>query len=342
MASDALGFPAAWLEQYARRGDSNGPTVDHASYIGGSDIAAILDCDPFRTPLDVWAAKRRLSTTTETEPVIRGRESEAGIIAGFTRRLEIDAADIIATNTILIVAPDGERPGIGATPDAIARIDGELVTVQAKLVGIRAWREWGEDGDPDGVPEHVILQVHHEAAVVMRSTGETVRTAYAVAAIGTDLRIYPVAIDLGLCDRLIEIASDFAERVSRGEMPAPTGREGCATMCDLYPRHGATIEETRDESVCIAVRDYADARREAKAADAKKAAAAEKLRALIGSREGFRGDGWRATWKAQTKKTPKWKAIAKELGIGADVIAKHTEETSTRVLRVTVEGSDDE
>jgi hypothetical protein len=76
----------------------------------------------------------------------------------------------------------------------------------------------------------------------------------------------------------------------------------------------------------------ADAQARRKAAEADEERAANELRARIGDADGIAGDGWRVTWKAPAKGTPKWKDIAHALGADArpELVAQHTAPPSRR------------
>jgi hypothetical protein len=96
----------------------SGPTQDHASYLGGSDVAAIVGIDPFRTPLDVWGAKTRRIVTVASEAMHSGNDHEESIVRTYRRRCEGEL------DSLMYPGPGTLRsrvePWRAATPDALA------------------------------------------------------------------------------------------------------------------------------------------------------------------------------------------------------------------------------
>ena len=70
-----------------------------------------------------------------------------------------------------------------------------------------------------------------------------------------------------------------------------------------------------------------------KQADAIKDALKE--RASISGEKSFEGASYKATYTESNRSTVDWKAIAKELNIPADMIAKHTKSTAVYSIKTT-------
>lgn len=104
------------------------PTSPHATYLGASDVAAILGLDPMRTELDVWCEKTGRVRHEPSDELEAGNDHEAGVIAGAARSLRrrglAERVDYPGPGTIL---GGGEWYGtkclrIFSREDAIARL----------------------------------------------------------------------------------------------------------------------------------------------------------------------------------------------------------------------------
>lgn len=313
------------------------PTRDHASYFGGSDIAGILGLDPFKSPLTIWAEKTGRLVTEASSEMEAGNDHEAGVVAGYTRRLVVRAQIVERVEYpgpgTLISEIDPRR---GATPDAIAhhRVRGPIA-VQAKYVGIGMAHAWGDESDgPEGVPESVMVQVHWETLLLRERFGVRAEVGHVAADIGTDRRVYEIPIDGALLSDLLDAFSDWWRRhVEQDEMPIVTERDR-ATLLRLFPRARMPLSEEPAPDVEALARQYDTARAAAKLVELEKERVAALLTARIGAAEGFKGLWGSAAWRQQTRTKTDWQAIAAELGATADLIAKHTSTTASRVLDV--------
>jgi predicted phage-related endonuclease len=321
------------------------PTLPHASYLGGSDIAAILGIDPFRSALSVWGEKTGRLTGTTSPAMEAGNDFEGAIVAGYRRRVLGARVGALSGVAELVSYPgpgtlrSSRDPWRAATPDALAilRRRGGAVA-QAKLVGFGMSREWGAEEDgPDGVPAHVHAQVHWETLHAREALGIAGEVAHVVAAIGTELRVYELEIDDAMISDLLDAGRDFWKRhVERGEMPIVTEKDR-DQLVELFPRAREPLAEPSEDALEL-IQRFDAARAIAKAADVTKETIAAQLCALIGDREGFSGKWGRAVWREQSRARTDWKAIAEQLGATPELIAKATTTTACRVLDVRLKG----
>lgn len=127
------------------------------SFLGASDVPAVLGLSPYRGPLDVWAEKVGLI--------------EPGTAGSLATRLGHELEDMIARlwaeehpdadvrhDAVTIRHP--EHPWLAASTDREVGSDGLL---ECKLVGAGTTAQWD-----DGVPAHVIAQCHTQLAVTGR------------------------------------------------------------------------------------------------------------------------------------------------------------------------------
>ena len=174
--------------------------------LGGSDVAAICGISPWRTPLQVWEAKRGLSEPQEDNPAMFwGRTLEPVIRQKYSDE---------TGRQVLI--PDGilTHPEY---PWMLGNLDG--VTPDNRVVEIKTAgypTGWGEPGT-DAVPMPYLFQCQYYLIL----------TGYAVADIpvligGRDFRIYEIPADAELQDMIVERCREFWALVQSGTPPPPS------------------------------------------------------------------------------------------------------------------------
>lgn len=313
------------LEQRA-----TGPTVDHATYVGGSDIAAIVGLSPYASPLDVWAEKTRRAKFEGNRRTRAGQLLEPGILSLYAQERGVD---LWFPETI--VTPEHT----GCTPDAVSSAGYD---VQVKLVGLQQAERW-EDvpelgvGDENGIPPEVLAQIHYEAWHIAEVHGVRGVRGHVVAQIGTDQRVYEVEIDQGFAETLVDAGRRFwRDHVVTDRMPIVKENDR-PTLGRIYPTSNGDVVSITGEVLALAYR-YAELTEEIDRADADRETVGAQLCSLIGERSGFVGvaAGVRVTWNQQRGKI-RWEPCARALG-ATDAIAERYRGEAHRVLRVSVKG----
>lgn len=261
--------------------------------IGASDTAGILgEGYEDQSIVTVWDSKK--NPPREIDPSKLKRFKVA-------KRLEPAMLGIFTDETGWPCESPGEftihrsatHPWLFATLDGLAEHPeyGPCV-LELKDVGIHNRKEW-EDDEP---PLKYMIQVQHQLAV----TG--LGHAFIQGLIGRVPAIKHVPRNERFIDAMLGKLAEFWDYVERGELPpidssAATGR----ILARLYPEDsGATVvlpPEAADWD-----RELAEAKEAIKAAEAKKLAAENLLKAAIG--EATWGDligGGRYSWKTQTR-----------------------------------------
>lgn len=140
--------------------------------IGGSDVAAILGINPWRTPLDVWRSKVLGESDEENAAMHWGTVLEPVILAEMSKRL----GKQIINNPPMMV--DGWK---------LANLDGLIpgeAIVEAKTS--RSDDGWGDEGTDD-IPDHYQTQVQHYLDVAGLQVAHV-----GVLIGGSDFRLYTV------------------------------------------------------------------------------------------------------------------------------------------------------
>jgi predicted phage-related endonuclease len=250
---------------------------NRGTYIGGSDLAAILGIHPYRDIGTVWIekvrAQERLEQEDETiDPEIEtrfsrwGKRQERVIIEEYA-----DVTGFKVETPGLQVFRHPEYPFIGGTIDGDAETPfGDHIVVEAKsrdaFAEARARKEgisgtyWGDEGT-DQVPEWFVPQ----GMQYMMVRGYETRCDYPVLIGGNNWKLYHVEYDRELAAQLIDVQIWFWGLVTRREAPPMDFSAAGATK--LQKRiHDKIIGETRvvtEEREAkrilqlIALRDYA-------------------------------------------------------------------------------------
>lgn len=123
----------SWLE--ARR-----------SFVGGSDIAAIMSVSPWRTPFTVWCEKLGVSANKDTASMRYGRNNESRLLNELQE--ELGEAWVLYRSPVTYM-----RGRLGANLDGLAVADGKTLGVEIKTT--RDAVAWSQ------VPLYYFLQVQH-------------------------------------------------------------------------------------------------------------------------------------------------------------------------------------
>lgn len=138
---------AQWLEE-------------RSTYLGGTDVAAILGLHKYKSPLEVFLQK-----TGQLPPKDSNIRMRMGVA------LEELGAEIYSEVTGLQLEPGRllrhpEYPFLASNPDRL--VVGEARGLEVKTCDFNTWHEWGPGNDEeklgvisDKVPNHVWFQSHH-------------------------------------------------------------------------------------------------------------------------------------------------------------------------------------
>ncbi len=131
-------------------------------FIGGSDVAAILGIDRYRTPYEVWDEKKN-----GNNPFTGNQFTEWGILLEpvIITKFEKENGVTVRDNNKTFIHP--EYPFLGCHPDGIYGADNDLLEV--KTVGSNAYKHWGND-----IPLEYYCQIIHNMDVTGAKKGKFV------------------------------------------------------------------------------------------------------------------------------------------------------------------------
>lgn len=277
--------------------------VDKRSYIGGSDVAAIVlgrnrwKDDPFT----VWArltglAPQRERDAETLERLEMGHLMEPVVSLKAEKRLGVKLREVP-----LLVHPSLGWLGVHIDREAVdGSTDVELKTVEWDRDGV-----WSEEGAAQRVPDEHFLQV--VTYIGVRHAMKQTRPHRIAAQFGLrELRMYEFFPDkqiLAIWENVAARLADFYEKHVRAGDPPPVGASEVADawLKRAFPKNESEEMiwdgEAKARELC---RAYVEARKREKDAETEKEAFGNEIARIIGKKYGLEGqaDGvkWRASW----------------------------------------------
>jgi putative phage-type endonuclease len=206
-----------------------------ARKIGGSDIAAILNIDPWKTPEEL-----RLEKLGRLTPEPAGERAELGEI------MEEPIRQIYSKRTGRIVHRVHQtlvHPKYDwLTAHIDGRVVGEKIGVECKHIHWRLAHLWGQEGS-DEIAEHYLPQVLEYLMV-------TGYEAWDVAAFTGDLKIYTVEPDQEWFEMIAEATHDFWHVNVLGDVPCELDMnrtDALRVLKRLYPGTTGEVIEASEQ-----------------------------------------------------------------------------------------------
>ncbi|MGF6635089.1 YqaJ viral recombinase family protein [Paraburkholderia sp. MM6662-R1] len=223
--------------------------------IGGSDAAAAVGLNPYKSQLELWLEKTgrdvdldKPDSKDTTHPVYWGTLLEPIVAAAYTQQTGNKVRKVNAVlrhPKVNFMLANLDREVVGA-PDVQI-----LECKTAGEFGARAWR--------DGAPEYVQLQVQHQLAVTGKQAAHV-----AVLLCGQKLDVHRIERDDELIAKLIELEARFWTYVETDTPPPADGSDsaGQALRC-LFPRDaGNTVDFSDDRNLSATFADLMTVRAE--------------------------------------------------------------------------------
>jgi len=299
--------------------------------IGASEVAAILELDPYKGPIDVWLRKATPTRGPLLPPSPPSPAAEMGhAIEPVIRQLYMERTGIEVKPTATTVHPDFAF--VLATADGL----GEQSGLEIKLVGANMAHHWGDAGDPAGVPDYVITQTAQNMAVFDRDRWDVCALVG-----GTDLRLWTIERDADLEASLIEAQADFWERYVLGDEAPPMPDVGSRReyMRKRYP--GSTKTRARqlgaeeELEIAVLVEQLVAAKGDVLTIAERIDALEAQLCGVVGADYGIEGSFGKFLWIPMRGRVD-WKAVAEDLAGGEGkvptlLMEKHRGEGSRQV-----------
>jgi putative phage-type endonuclease len=274
--------------------------------IGSSDAAAVLGVSRFGSPLSLYHEKLGTFQDTrdkgETEFQRWGQILEEPIAQRFQEEVGRTVVSPAALVSELapgrhVVVRDTEDPRLVASPDRV-QLSGphpSMGLLEIKNASVYVAEEW--DRETGEIPLEYMVQVQHQLMV----TG--LQWASIAALIGGNLFVYAdIQRDDDFIVLLRQRELEFLWHLDNAIPPPADGSKATTQVLRaLYPRDTGEIINLQPEALDLTA-TILEAKREIKAWEAKKDAAENQLRALIGDATvGTLPDGSSWTYKHQTR-----------------------------------------
>lgn len=255
--------------------------------LGGADDASIVGLSPWKSEMDVWMDKKNLLPPEDSDP-------ERNFMLDLGLQLEPIVARLYERQTgreLIVPEPmvHPEHQEIRGTPDRIVR--NELRGVELKTEN-QFTEQFGEPGS-DEVPGHYLVQAAH----YMMLTGFPYWDI-AVLHGGTRFAIYTIQRDAELESMLIDKLTAWWQKHILHDIPPEMDSSEAwrIFLHQRYPRHVLPIEEISPNSAWL-VDSLGEIRKAEKAIAGYREEYENKLKGIIGDREGVYCKYGRVTWK---------------------------------------------
>lgn len=319
-------------------GPSEAWREERRTYIGGTDVSALMGLNPWRGPLEVWLAKTRGEDAAQTQDPKKlwvmqtGHYLEEAVALMYCDRMGL-SHDSLSTGGLV---RDTKRSFLAANPDRlIYGADRGLEIKTASEGELHSGEDkWGEDGT-DEVPDHYLMQCQWYMGILGMP-----RWDLAAFFLGRsrEFRIYPIEFNPTLFNAMTLEADRFwHEHVLAGMAPSEArSMEAMASyLASRAARHSATIQASEDAEEAAAI--LRQIQREKNGLEEAEASAKAQLLRLLDQAGGkkFKGNGWTSSIVApEPKPDTDWKGIATVLldqlssTERLDIIARNTTEQS--------------
>ena len=265
--------------------------------IGGSDAAAILGLNPWKTPMDVWLEKTGEFTRNdeENEKMYWGTALEDVVAREFMARTGLK---VRRRNAIL---QHRKHRFMIANVDRL--VIGHKAGLECKTAGQYSADDWAM-----GVPEYYMPQVQHYMAV-------TGYKAWYVAVLigGQEFKYYKIARDDYFIRQLIESEAEFWNLV---ETRIPPPIDGTKTSTELVKKLYPEAEKGKEIELPFEafelIQQYEQACEEEKRIQLIKSEAANRLKDMLGTAERGSIHGRTVIWQNFVSKRLDTKALRKE------------------------------
>jgi putative phage-type endonuclease len=203
------------------------------TYLGGSDLGAVIGVNKYKTALDVYLEKTsEHSPETSNDATYWGNVLEEVVAQEYSKRVNLP----VEVETKLLRHPEYEF--LAANIDRW--VDSKTYVLECKTASFMMSKEWGEEGS-DSIPESYLVQSAWYAAIC-----DVPKVDIAVLIGGQDFRIYSYVRNKEFEEKLLRIAYNFWHNHVQKRIPPK-----CSNLADtfnLFP-HGNHKELTASENI---------------------------------------------------------------------------------------------
>ena len=212
---------------------------ERKTYLGGSDLGAVIGINKYKTALDVYLEKTSEHfEETNNDATYWGNVLEDVVAQEYSKRVNLP----VEVETTLLRHPEHEF--LAANIDRW--VGNKEYVLECKTAGFMMSKEWGEEGS-DSIPESYLVQVAYYAAIC-----DVPKVDIAVLIGGQDFRIYTYQRNKEFEEKLIKIACNFW--YNHVEKRIPPKCSNLADTSNLFP-HGNHKELIASETIAEKVKE---------------------------------------------------------------------------------------
>lgn len=300
------------------------PSITHEQWldyrrtgIGGSDAATVVGLNPYSSLYTLYNDKLGLIPAKEDNEAMRqGRDFE-----GYVARRWMEATGKKVRRNCYMWRSDEHQ-------FMLADIDREVVGESAGLECKTTSAYSKADLEGGEVPLTYYVQCQHYMAVMGFD-----RMYLAVLVLGVGFYCFTIERDESEISALIEAEAAFWRMVEAKTPPPVDGSDSTmATIAAIYPTEtvAGRVQLTGKAAALLADIEAMKTEQDALGKSISKAKAQIQLE--IGDAEGGQCDGWRVSWKAQTRNSIDGAALKRDY---PEIYKQYSKQTTSRVFRLT-------
>lgn len=277
--------------------------MDRKKTLGGSDIPAVANLDPYRTPLDVYLEKKgEAPPREETWPMRLGTEQEALVANWYGRERNVSIE-----NHPQVIHP--KFAWVSGSPDRVMTQMGKVIRgLECKFRSERMRDKYGDPGTDEVLPSDMAQCCWYMLLFPMAEAWDV-----AVQFGNQERLIYTVPRDAELIEMFLETGREFWESHILTDTPPPL--DGSKSASDYlkrkYPSDNGPLLEPTDEEILDIIEDFQVTKRVLKQTEDYAAQLENQLKEFIGDFAGVKGDFGKITWKKNKDgQTLDYKAMA--------------------------------
>ena len=206
---------------------------ERKTYLGGSDLGAVIGVNKYKTALDVYLEKTsEFVEEANNNATYWGNVLEDVVAQEYSKRVNLP----VEVETKLLRHPEHEF--LAANIDRW--VGNKEYVLECKTAGFMMSKEWGEEGS-DSIPESYLIQSAGYASIC-----DVPKVDIAVLIGGQDFRIYTYERNKEFEEKLIKIACNFWNNHVLKRIPPK-----CSNLADtfnLFP-HGNHKKLTASETI---------------------------------------------------------------------------------------------
>ena len=246
--------------------------------IGGSDAAAAIGLNPYKSQLELWMEKTgrdkelpKPDPNDDSTPIFWGTVLEPIVAVQYAKKTGNKVRRINA----VLQHPDPNLHWMMANLDREVMGKPEVQILECKTAGINGARLWKE-----GVPEYVQVQVLHQLAVTGKQAADV-----AVLIAGQQLEVFRIERDEAMIARLIELERQFWHYVETDTPPPADGSASAdQALRYLFPRDdGEVLDLTEDPELNQAYEELKQIRREIAEQEKRESSLKQQLQQAMGA-----------------------------------------------------------